>query len=123
MSRVTALLAWLWAVITFVPRRLISRWPWRRSKVFHYQRVEDFPDRLDKAKVYLAGEDQNLWAASMICPCGCGAIIRLNLLQQVRPCWSAQEHSDGTLTLTPSVWRQKGCRSHFVLREGRIRWC
>jgi hypothetical protein len=85
--------------------------------------VEEFPHKLDRATVYLAGENNNLWAAAMICPCGCGDVIELNLLKQARPCWSVREHSDGTLTLAPSVWRQKGCRSHFILRRGRIDWC
>ena len=49
--------------------------------------------------------------------------IELNLLPQVRPCWSAEEHQDHTVTLTPSVWRQSGCRSHFILRRGRVSWC
>jgi hypothetical protein len=114
---------WLWAVVTFVPRRLIALWPSRKSKLFHCVRVEDFPDKLERAKVYLAGEGDNLWAASMICPCGCGEVIELNLLKQARPCWSAQEHPDGTISLAPSVWRQKGCRSHFLVRHGRIDWC
>jgi hypothetical protein len=25
--------------------------------------------------------------------------------------------------LYPSVWRKGGCRSHFIMRKGRIRWC
>jgi hypothetical protein len=85
--------------------------------------VQEFPDKLDRAMVYLAGEGYNLWAAAMICPCGCGDVIELNLLKRARPCWGVQEHSDGTITLAPSVWRQKGCRSHFILRRGRIDWC
>ncbi|MGE0288414.1 MAG: DUF6527 family protein [Bradyrhizobium sp.] len=59
----------------------------------------------------------------MMCPCGCGEVIELNLLQQARPCWNAQEHQNGTVSVTPSVWRRKGCRSHFWLRRGRIDWC
>ncbi|MFX8036043.1 DUF6527 family protein [Acinetobacter baumannii] len=26
-------------------------------------------------------------------------------------------------TLSPSIWRSKGCRSHFFVREGLIVWC
>jgi hypothetical protein len=119
---IAAIFLWLWAVVTFVPRRLIALWPSRKPKLFRSIRVEEFPDKLEQAKVYLAGEGDNLWAASMICPCGCGEVIELNLLKQARPRWSAQEHSDGTISLAPSVWRQKGCRSHFYVRHGRIDW-
>jgi hypothetical protein len=123
VNAIAAVLLWLWSVVTYVPRQLVALWPWRKAKLFHSIRVEEFPDKLERTKVYLAGENDNLWAAAMICPCGCGEVIELNLLKQARPCWSVQEHSDGTVTLAPSVWRQKGCRSHFLLRHGRIDWC
>jgi hypothetical protein len=123
VNTISAFFIWVWSIITYVLRRLIAVAPWRKPKLFHAIRVEEFPDRLERAKVYLAGENDNLWAAAMICPCGCGEVIELNLLRQARPCWSVQEHSDKTITLAPSVWRQKGCRSHFILRHGRIVWC
>jgi hypothetical protein len=47
----------------------------------------------------------------------------LNLLKQVRPRWNALEHPNGTVTLDPSVWRNSGCKSHFILNSGAIRWC
>ena len=97
--------------------------PWRRESVFRVVRVEDLPDDLKEHRVYLAGEGVNVWAAAMRCPCGCGDRIELNLLPQSRPSWRADVHGDGTVSLTPSVWRQKGCRSHFILRLGRITWC
>jgi hypothetical protein len=123
LNVIAAFLFWLWTVVSYIPRRLVALWLWRKPRLFHSIRVDEFPDKLKRAKVYLAGEGKNLWAAAMICPCGCGEVIELNLLKQARPCWSAQEHSDGTITLAPSVWRQKGCRSHFLLRQGRIDWC
>jgi hypothetical protein len=73
--------------------------------------------------VYLSGEGEHLWAAAMICPCGCGDVVELNLLKQVRPCWNFKEHPDGSISLMPSIWRQKGCCSHFLVRYGRIDWC
>jgi hypothetical protein len=123
MNAIGEFFRWLWAAATYVPRKLAALRPLRKRILFHGVRVEEFPDKLDRAKVYLAGEGDNLWAAAMICPCGCGDVIKLNLLKQARPCWGVQEHSDGTVTLAPSVWRQKGCGSHFLLRHGRIDWC
>lgn len=123
MSAIRSFARRLWTAVAHIARQAAALWPWRKPTIFRGMRVEEFPDKLDRAKVYLAGEGDNLWAAAMICPCGCGDVIKLNLLQQARPCWSVQEHPDGTLTLAPSVWRQKGCRSHFLLRHGRIDWC
>jgi hypothetical protein len=48
--------------------------------------------------------------------------LHMNLLTDERPCWQVTRHQDGTATLHPSVWRQKGCYSHFWLRRGRIHW-
>jgi len=122
VSRIVAFFGRVWAAVIFLPKRIAALWPFRKRKVFRSDRVEEFPDKLDAWKVYLAGEGDNLWAAAMICPCGCGDVIELNLLPQARPRWTAQEHLDGTVSLEPSVWRRKGCRSHFVVRHGRIDW-
>jgi len=85
--------------------------------------VDEFPDSLRPRAIYIAGETGHAWAASMVCPCGCGDMIQLNLLPQVRPCWQVETHEDGTVSIAPSVWRQQGCRSHFFVRRGRIDWC
>ena len=100
-----------------------SLWPWAKLPRFAAEHVEDFPDRLHPLRVYLAGEGANIWGAALLCPCGCGDTIQLNLLMQMRPCWTVSEHADGSVSLAPSVWRTEGCRSHFIVRHGRIDWC
>lgn len=73
--------------------------------------------------IYVVGEDGFFWFVAMICPCGCGEVLYMNLLRERRPSWSFSVETDGTITLTPSVWRQKGCRSHFYVRRGIVEWC
>jgi hypothetical protein len=111
------------AAIANVTQRIETLWPWRKRQIYRVLHVEEFPNNLKRYKVYLAGENENVWAAAMVCPCGCGDVIELNLLKQARPCWQVQLHSDETVSLAPSVWRQKGCRSHFWVRRGKIDWC
>jgi hypothetical protein len=123
VTAISAIFFRLWAIVTGFAGRLATLWPWRKPQLIRGIRVEEFPDKLGRATLYLAGEGANLWAAAMICPCGCGDVIELNLLKEARPFWRVQEDADGTITLHPSVWRQKGCRSHFILRRGRIVWC
>lgn len=82
----------------------------------------DDPDELNSATVYAIGENGHLWHVTFLCPCGCGARISLNLLPDDSPRWRLEERSDGP-TLFPSVWRTAGCRSHFILRRGRVLWC
>lgn len=85
--------------------------------------VEDLPDALESKIVYLVGEGDYLWFAAMLCPCGCGETLHMSLLPDSHPKWKLLRHDDGTVSLHPSVWRTKGCRSHFFLRNGMIVWC
>jgi len=100
-----------------------TRPPRRVGPRIHIERVEDFPNRLKAATLYVAGEEPYAWGAAMLCPCGCADVIELNLLAQASPCWSVRKNRDGSITLVPSVWRTKGCRSHFLIRGSRIDWC
>lgn len=94
----------------------------KKAAKFRFVQVEDFPETLKPKQVYVAGENGNYWGAALLCPCGCGETIQLNLLKDVRPCWSVKQCSDGSVTLLPSIWRQKGCKSHFFVRNGEIEW-
>ena len=122
MSWIVALWRVIWLALSLTARWLRARWL-QKPILFRHQLVEEFPDTLQAQRVYLAGGGQNLWAAAMICPCGCRDVIQLNLLQQARPCWSVEVHKDGTVSLRPSVWRSKWCRSHFIVSHGRVQWC
>jgi len=84
--------------------------------------VDDLPDVLDSERLYLVGDDDCPWSAALLCPCGCEATIQLSLLPDDKPSWRAVRHFSGSVSLQPSVWRTRGCRSHFFLRRGRIVW-
>ncbi len=84
---------------------------------------ENLPARLKKRTLYIVEEDGFVEQAAMLCPCGCGRILHMNLLPDDRPCWSLTRHADGTATLHPSVWRTKDCGAHFWFRHGRVQWC
>ena len=81
------------------------------------------PARLQRRIVYIVCEDGFDEQVALLCPCGCGRVLQMNLLPDERPCWRVTRNADGTVTLHPSVWRTKGCGSHFWLRNGRIWWC
>lgn len=53
------------------------------------------------------------------CPCGCGDQLTINLDPRSGPAWRFFE-SNGEVTLYPSVWRESGCRSHFVIWRNSI---
>lgn len=94
--------------------------PTRRPyRVVH---LPDDPDELLPDRVYAIGENGHLWHVMLVCPCGCGATIALNALPDDSPRWRLYENAEGP-TLSPSVWRTTGCRSHFILRRGDVIWC
>jgi hypothetical protein len=57
------------------------------------------------------------------CPCRCGEVLSLNLMQSHYPRWAMKNNADGTLTLnvSPSV-DATACGSHFWIRGNRIHW-
>lgn len=104
-------------------RRLVRRVTSRLRRPYVAQRVEELPGILTGRVVYIVGEGGHDWSAAMLCPCGCGAALEMNLVPPSRPLWRATVHEDGSASLHPSVWRKIGCRSHFVLSRGRVQWC
>lgn len=97
-------------------------WLWDRTPTLRTRHETDMPERLEAGTLYLVGEGEHVWAVAFLCPCGCGESVQLSLLRDSQPRWRAVENSDGTVTLSPSVWRTKGCCSHFFVRHGRIDW-
>lgn len=57
----------------------------------------------------------------MRCPDGCGDILRLNVDRRAGKAWRLYEGARG-VSLYPSVWRDTGCESHFILWEDGIYW-
>lgn len=57
----------------------------------------------------------------MRCPDGCGEVITINLDPRTDKAWRVYKSKRG-LTLFPSVWRDTGCKSHFVLWNDVISW-
>lgn len=84
--------------------------------------VEDPPDAPEPGYVYLIGERSDPWSALLICPCGCGAPISLSLIKNDDPRWRFSIDPLGSISLSPSVWRTRGCKSHFYIRNGRVLW-
>lgn len=94
--------------------------PRRRLRVIE---GDSLPARLPRRDLVLARDDGEDWCVGMRCPCGCGYAIELLVVAEAKPRWDVKVDANGVSTLTPSVWRQKGCGSHFWIRAGRIYWC
>lgn len=53
------------------------------------------------------------------CPCGCGDEVPVNLDRRAGPAWRVYQTDQG-ISLFPSIWRDSGCRSHFIVWNNRI---
>jgi hypothetical protein len=54
------------------------------------------------------------------CPCGCGEDFPINLDSRAGPAWRLYGNDRTGLSLFPSVWRESGCGSHFVIWRDKI---
>lgn len=83
---------------------------------------DTLPARLPLRDLVLLKDDGEDWSIGLRCPCGCGDTIELLLLPGVEPRWDIDIDERGRPTLSPSVWKATGCRSHFWVRTGRVVW-
>ena len=67
------------------------------------------------------GGDKDKWLL-MLCPCGCGQQIALNLMPSHSPQWKVSIYSPQRFSIHPSV-DATSCGAHFWLRDGRVIWC
>jgi hypothetical protein len=56
------------------------------------------------------------------CPDVCGELITVNLDPRAGAAWRLYERR-GKLTVYPSVWRESGCKAHFIVWQDRLIWC
>lgn len=54
------------------------------------------------------------------CPCGCGDEIPVNLDPRAGKAWRIYFDKYRGLTVFPSVWRDSGCQSHFIIWRDQI---
>lgn len=61
-------------------------------------------------------------SVAMACPDGCGEQLTINLDSRAGPAW--RYYAEGAdFSLFPSVWRETGCKSHFIVWRSKIYWC
>lgn len=80
------------------------------------------PDQLKRNIIYIVGNKNYHKWIYMICPSGCGEVIMLSLNQEKSPSWSITSDSKGRPTIYPSIHKLDGCRSHFWIKKGKIKW-
>lgn len=94
-----------------------------RKKFYKTIETSALPEKLVPNTIYILGDNGYLWYATMICPCGCKSTLQMSLYPDGKPKWDVIRHKGGSISLTPSINRTVGCKSHFFLEKGKIIWC
>jgi hypothetical protein len=92
------------------------------DKPFSVEYVEDPVDIPKNKFLYIIGTTDEPWQVELICPCGCKDKIVLPVNDSTSPRWELKITNQHTPTLHPSIWRSKGCKSHFFLQNGKVEW-
>jgi hypothetical protein len=58
----------------------------------------------------------------LACPDGCGEVLTINLDPRTDKAWRFYKKRN-QVSLFPSVWRDTGCESHFIVWHQKILWC
>jgi hypothetical protein len=99
----------------------IEVWKEKLSKPYTIRESYDLPESISRRTVFIIGNQESIWLLAFQCPCGCKKIIQLNLLKDVTPSWSYSiQH--GKITIRPSIWKTNDCKSHFLIKNGKIHW-
>jgi hypothetical protein len=91
---------------------------------FEVQFVEDLPDHVSihtGTIMIVGGKDWAKWILFK-CPCGCGDVLTLSLMKSYKPRWRLRVDKLNLVTLSPSVWKKDGCKSHFYIRKSNVKW-
>jgi hypothetical protein len=99
----------------------IRAWLSPRLKVL-IREGDTLPAAMPKQDLILLQDDGENWSVGFRCPCGCEEVIELLLLPNVKPRWDMKVNNRGRPTLSPSVWKKTGCRSHFWIVDGKVSW-
>jgi len=110
-------------MLSHLSRSLRQLFRFKRGPVYAYSCVDTEPELLQRGEIYVVGAPHHQWAVAFKCPCGCGEDIWLNLIEGHPQRWRVAINSKGQLSLSPSVNRVVGCRSHFILQNNRVFWC
>lgn len=87
--------------------------------VEHRHEADECLHTSGQAVVVHRGIDRSL---AIVCPDGCGEMLTINLDQRAGAAWRLYLEGEA-LSLYPSVWRNTGCRSHFIIWRSHIYWC
>ncbi len=85
--------------------------------------IHPSPEEIRSGQMIVVGDRKFKKWVCLQCPDGCGENVLLSLSQSRRPSWEVSADWLGRPTVSPSVRKLDGCKSHFWVRQGKIDWC
>lgn len=80
--------------------------------------VMEMPDKIETGKLYIS---EAYGVAIHLCACGCGEIVVTPIDQENG--WELERNGE-LVSLTPSIGNfQQECKSHYYIKENKIKWC
>lgn len=86
-------------------------------------RGDALPKKMPIRSIVVTVEDNEFWCVGFKCPCGCGYTIELPIIKEAKPRWDLKVNPHNKISLHPSIFLKKGCKSHFWIKEGKVIWC
>lgn len=97
-----------------------------KFKKFRYRAIfiddNPKPESIRRDRIYIVGGTDYVKWAYFKCPDNCGDTIMLSLSENMSPSWKIKIDKYERITLFPSVDKLDGCKSHFWLTNGSIKW-
>jgi|HubBroStandDraft_2_1064218.scaffolds.fasta_scaffold736927_1 hypothetical protein len=90
-----------------------------RGVVQHRHSADRFLERPGDSVLVHRGVPRSL---VMACPDGCGDTLTINLDPRTAKAWRFYRKRN-QVSIYPSVWRDTGCLSHFIVWNHQILWC
>lgn len=92
----------------------------RYSGVKVVERVSDIPINTGSLIFVVERNGRRQWAI-FDCPCRTGHRLTVSLRSDDHPHWSASWRG-ASVSLHPSLWLRDACRSHFWIRDNKVKW-
>lgn len=92
-------------------------------KKTHFVGITPKNDKIQRKRFYIVIYEGEPYWALFKCPCGCNTVISLPMTKDKYPNWTIEVSKNNRPTLFPSVWQNKGCKSHFWVKNGLVVWC
>lgn len=92
------------------------------TRRFIIKNIEDVPAIISDNTIFIIQDGNEPELIAFKCPCGCNENILLNLLKDARPQWRFRINQNKMIDINPSIWRKRGCKSHFFIKNGIVEW-